>query len=342
VSVQAVRITQLDGKLPNLALMRIAHHHRALGHEVHFTRSPYRHLYEGRYDAVYGSAIFDYSRDHVSRLKAEFPGVILGGTGSGSKGTVEALGIGYECSYADYPAFDASIGYTQRGCRLSCKFCVVPGKEGKPRSVASVAEIWRGIGHPRHIHLLDNDFFGQPEATWRSLIDEMVDGRFKVCFNQGINVRFLTAETAAALARVDYRDDSFEVKRLYTAWDNLKDEEMFFRGVRLLEDVGVRPSHLMAYMLVGFDKKETWSRLFYRFNRMVELGIRPYPMVIGDRMKTLPLGGHNAPIERRTLGEFQRWVIRKAYTFIPFEHYDVNARGHSTTDAVDLFSEVSA
>lgn len=331
-----VRITQLDGKLPNLALMRLSHHHRALGHNVYFTRSPHRHLYEGEYDVVYGSAIFDYSSDHVSCLKGEFPGAIVGGTGSGSKLTIESMGIGDECSYADYPEFDASIGYTQRGCRLACKFCVVPDKEGKPISVATVAKLWRGPGFPKHIHLLDNDFFGQP--IWRELIEEMVDGGFKVCFNQGINVRFLTPESAASLARVDYRDDSFKTKRLYTAWDNLKDEEVFFRGVRLLEAAGIRPSHLMTYMLVGWDKKETWSRLFYRFNRMVALGIRPYPMVFGDRKRTLPLGGHNAKIEHRTLGEFQRWVIRKSYTFIPFENYDVNARGRLVDSGHSLFA----
>jgi len=83
----------------------------------------------------------------------------------------------------------------------------------------------------------------------------------------------------------------------------------------------------MAYMLIGFDKKETWERLFHRFNRMVARGIRPYPMVFGDKMKTLPLGGHNARIGHRTLGEFQRWVIRKSYMFIPFDAYEASAKG---------------
>jgi hypothetical protein len=46
-------------------------------------------------------------------------------------------------------------------------------------------------------------------------------------------------------------------------------------------------------MLVGYDKRETWERLFYRFNKMVEREIRPYPMVYGDRNRTLPLGGSN-------------------------------------------------
>lgn len=323
-----VRITQLDGKLPNLALMRLSHWHRERGDSVAFTRSPYRHMDEPEYGRVYASAIFDYSRDHVDRLRVEFPDAIVGGTASRSQQTVEqVIGTHAGVSYDEYPGFEASLGFTQRGCRLSCKFCAVPAKEGKPQSVSTIADIWRGDRHPKHIHLLDNDFFGQEDAQWRARLAEVRDGGFKVCFNQGLNVRLMTAEAAAELASVDYRDDGFTTKRLYTAWDNLKDEEVFFRGVDTLESAGIPPTHLLAYMLVGFDKKETWARLFQRFNRMVERGIRPYPMVYGNRMRTLPMGGHNARIERRTLMEFQRWVIRKAYTFIPFEDYDVNARG---------------
>jgi hypothetical protein len=51
----AVRITQLDGKLPNLALMRLAAFHRARGDDIHFTRSPYRHLDELAYAHVFRS-----------------------------------------------------------------------------------------------------------------------------------------------------------------------------------------------------------------------------------------------------------------------------------------------
>jgi hypothetical protein len=61
-------------------------------------------------------------------------------------------------------------------------------------------------------------------------------------------------------------------------------------------------------------------------------------MIYGDRRRRLPLGGCSARIEHRTLAEFQRWAIRKAYTFIPFEHYDVNAKGHMTADQPELFA----
>jgi hypothetical protein len=331
-----IRLTQLDGKLPNLALMRLAHWHRERGDAVAFTRSPYRHLDEPDYDRIYASVIFDYSRPQLARLLAEFPGAIVGGTASGSNRTVEnIIGPWSKVSYDDYPGFAASLGFTQRGCRLSCKFCVVPAKEGKPQTVATIADIWRGEGHPKHLHLLDNDFFGQPEDQWRTRLAEIREGGFKVCFNQGLNVRLITAEAARELARVDYRDDSFTTKRLYTAWDNLKDEAVFFKGVETLEAAGVPPTHLLAYMLIGFDKNETWARLFHRFEKMVARGIRPFPMIYGDKHKTLPLGGYNGRVGHRPLWQFQKWVIRRYYEILTFEQFDNNAKRR--LDAPTLF-----
>lgn len=342
-----MRLTHIDGKLPNLAMMKLSHWLKAQGHIVRFTKQIHRELDEPDYDGVFGSAIFSCSRPRVMEFLKEFPDAIVGGTwnqdewpkGAETVKVENFTGSDYEnYDYSLYPNFDASIGFSQRGCRLRCGFCVVWRKEGRPKSVNRIEQLWRGPGFPKHLHLLDNDFFGQPEAEWRARIEEMVTGGFKVCMNQGINLRLIDDEGAKAWATVPYFDDSFKYRRLYTAWDNLKDERIFMRGVERLESAGIPPSHLMVYMLVGYDPDETWQRLFFRFNKMVELGIRPYPMVYNaDRQKTLPLGGMNAPVGKRTLGEFQRWVIRKAYTFIPFEAYDVNAKGRLDARQLTMF-----
>ncbi len=158
-------------------------------------------------------------------------------------------------------------------------FCVVPVMEGKPRSVGTIPDIWRGPGNPKHIHLLDNDFFGQERSEWRARLQEIRDGKFRVCFNQGINIRMIDQETAEALASVPYYDDGFKVRRLYTAWDNIGDEKRFFDGIAMLERAGIPPRNVLAYMLVGWDKRETWERVMYRLNKMKALGIRPYPMI---------------------------------------------------------------
>lgn len=313
-----VRLTHVDGKLPNLALMKLAHWHRAQGDEIAFTKSLSREMFESEYERVYGSAIFGFSRHRLETFIGQFPDAIVGGTGTDSIQTVEQfLGVGeYEhYDYSLYPSFTGSIGFTARGCRLRCGFCVVPKKEGKPRAINSVYDIWRGDPFPRHLHLLDNDFFGQPPDQWQARVAEIIEGKFRVCFNQGINIRLITEEAAEQIARLPYYDDQFKTRRLYTAWDNLKDEAIFFRGVERLEKAGVPPTHLLVYMLIGYDKDETLERIMYRFERMTAKGIRPYPMVYNNADPTLK--------------RFQRWVIRKYYTFIPFDQYDANAKGHN-------------
>lgn len=334
-----VRLTQIDGKLPNLALMKIARYHRDRGDDLVFTKRIERDFLEPAYQFVYGSAIFSFSADRVARFREQFPEAIVGGTYDlADHRTVEDLlgQVGEAYDYSIYPWFDGSIGFTQRGCRLKCGFCVVPKKEGKARSVNTIAQIWRGDPHPKHLHLLDNDFFGQPREQWEARIDEIRAGGFKVCLNQGINVRMIDDTSAAALASIPYYDDGFTVRRLYTAWDSLGDEERFFRGMDTLERHGIPGRHVMAYMLVGYDRKETWERVLYRFNRMVARGIRPYPMVYGERLRTLPSGGADR-IGARTLRDFQRWAIRKAYNYIPFEAYDTTVRGRIADRQPTLF-----
>ena len=301
------------------------HWHKHRGDQVFFSRDVRRDLFEPDYDLVYGSAVFKFSADKIERFRLTWPEAIIGGTGTGSPLTVEEItGSAYEhYDYSLYPSFEPSLGFTQRGCRLACKFCVVPSKEGKARQVATISQIWRGTPHPRKLHLLDNDFFGQPKEHWQARIGEIVAGGFKVCFNQGVNVRLLSQEAAEALASVEYRDDRFAERRLYTAWDNLRDEEIFLRGVRMLEMAGVPSKHLRVYMLIGFDKLETWDRILHRFNTMVERSIEPFPMVFDCRATD--------PIRYRKLKQFQRWVVTGLYRAVPWSDYDSSAKAVKPT-----------
>jgi hypothetical protein len=317
-----VRITQIDGALPNLALMKLAAWHKANGDDVTQTRILEPELFESRYDKVYGSAIFSFSADRLKRFTTAWPEAVIGGTGTPSLSTVESVtGDDFDgIDYSGYPEFDASIGFTQRGCRLKCKFCVVPKKEGKNRSVNTIADIWRGEGHPKHLHLLDNDFFGQQE--WRERIAEIKDGGFKVCLSQGINVRLIDDESAAALATIEYRNTKFSARQLYTAWDNLKDEGVFFKGVDTLGRAGIPSKQLMAYMLIGYDPLETWDRIWHRFNEMVARDIKPYPMVFNKQ-------------RRPDLVSFQRWVITGIYRYVPWNEYKRSTRTAESTAAYE-------
>ena len=283
----------LDGALPNLALMRIAAHHRRRGDHVGLRQGGVdRHLWDADVEHVYASLIFERTRPKADRLLREWPSAVVGGTGWDLTTTLEARGIGPEVDYSDYPDFRQSIGFTQRGCRLRCPFCCVPRKEGAVVEAQTVADIWRGPDYPRHLILLDNDFFGQPR--WGDRIDEIRGGGFRVNFNQGINARALTDETAAAIASVDYRDRKMKERRIHTAWDNRKDEKRLFAGLARLVAHGVKPRHIMVYMLIGYWPGETAADWEYRRASLRDFGAVPYPM----------------PYERtREAVGFQRFVV---------------------------------
>lgn len=303
-----ILILQLDGSLPNLALLRIAGHHRVEGDAVEFrtansASAVERGLYDVPYHRVYASLIFQKTRPLAHRLKAVYPNAVVGGTGWDYTTKLAHAGIPDDATpdYSFHPNYPHSIGFTQRGCRLKCSFCVVPKKEGGISEERSVYDIWRGEPHPRNLVLLDNDFFGHP--AWPSRIKEIREGGFKVSFNQGINARFLSDETAAAIASVSYFDSDFRRKRLYTAWDNRRDEERLFRGLECLKRAGVPPGNVMVYVLVAYDHESKSARPtitdddVYRIHQLRSWGADPYPMPF---VRT-----------RETIG-FQRWVCRRA------------------------------
>lgn len=289
-----VLIFQLDGKVPNIACMRISSHHKERGDVVEFrwTGSPLRELWDSP-DIVYGSLIFEKSRPAAAQLKEHFPSAIIGGTGFDVASSLEQHGISTKHQdYSIYPKWGQSIGFSQRGCRLKCSFCVVPKKEGGIRDELDIEEIWRGDPWPKELILLDNDFFGQP--SWREKIKAIRHGKFKVSFNQGINARFITDESAEAVASVDYRSDDMKTKRIYTAWDNKKDEDRLMGGLSRLVKYGVKPDHIMVYILVGYWPGETEDDRLFRWKKLRDFGARPYPMPF---------------IRSRELVGFQRWII---------------------------------
>jgi hypothetical protein len=338
-----VRLTHLDGKLPNLALMKLSHWHKDRGDEVVLSRSVNPDMWEPEYGKVYGSAIFTRSMPLVERFKTVWPQGVVGGSVLGGadewRSVERELGV-TEYEHYDYSIYDgyaSSIGFTMRGCRLACGFCLVPRMEGKPRSVNTIADIWRGAPWPRHLILLDNDFFGQPPKQYEARIQEILDGNFKVSFNQGINVRLLRKqEHADALARMKCMDDGFTRRCIYTAFDNSEDEIVFRRGIEFLLSAGFKGDDTLVYMLIGFDQAETWGKIMARRAIMCEYNVRVYPMVyqqIGDAPPANTLNFHE-------LKQFQRWIIRRYDRFVTFEEYKVMGdirHLHDAAKEIDLF-----
>src|SRR2546429_1868021 len=117
-----VLLFQLDGKIPNLALMRIAAHHRELGDNVELRRIGNVKTFEQMLwevpDKVYASLIFTRSCALAEGVLRVWPEAAVGGSGWDMPPLrvtqLEQVGITtHEADYSIYPDYPHSIGFTQ-------------------------------------------------------------------------------------------------------------------------------------------------------------------------------------------------------------------------------------
>ena len=112
-----VLLIQVDGKIPNLALMKLARYHKLQGDEVILIRGMKISSRLFIPDKVYISCVFEKNRQTVLKLAKQFPhsDVSIGGSGID---LVNKLPEEIEHLMPDYDLFgcDYSIGFTSRGC----------------------------------------------------------------------------------------------------------------------------------------------------------------------------------------------------------------------------------
>jgi hypothetical protein len=263
-----IGLVQVDGKLPNLALMQICAYHESLGHQVEWFKGE---LYADEYDEIYASKIFAFSELPQLPERAK-----IGGTGIDHANNLPAEMAAMSPSYSLYPDCTFHMGFTMKGCRLKCPFCVVPKKEGKPRLNSTIDGLLLNPKGGNRLMLLDNDFFGG--EAWRENLERIIELDLKVCFVQGLNIRtgFLNDEQAALLAQCQYRNSTFSAKYLTFAWDIYRQEKMVFDGIDLCERNGISANRMQFFVLIGYNSTPEMDldRVMKLFNR----GCDPYAM----------------------------------------------------------------
>ena len=258
-----VGLWQVDGKFPNLALMKISSYLKKRNIKTVLQRTPNE-------ITTYASVIFKKSRQQVEMWKSAYT-FDIGGSGWDLSKT---LPDDIEQMQPDYNLYgiDYAMGYLYRGCIRSCKFCFVPEKEGRLHKVATFDDLVRT--DTKKLMLLDNNLTAAPDVL--DILGEMIDRDLEVAFTQGLDIRLMTPEIAAELSRVKYRNNGFYEKRLYFAFDNIKLENRVRLGIEMLLDAGIHPNTLSFYVLVGFDS--TFAEDVERCEILRGYGVRPYVM----------------------------------------------------------------
>jgi hypothetical protein len=204
---ETILLLQLDGRLPNLALMKLSRHFKEKGNKVCLVRGG---AFIRGVESVYASCLFfnPSSRERIEKLR-NFYGETLTAGGSGFDlklrlpEKIEAL----PADYALYPELeDRAIGFLTRGCAFACPFCIVPKKEGAPRQVSDLDALLDS-GRRTKLILLDDNILSHERAG--ILLEQMAKRNLKVNFNQTLDLRLVDRQTATLLNRIDCSNVSF-------------------------------------------------------------------------------------------------------------------------------------
>lgn len=297
--IMRVGILQVDGKLPNLALMKICAYHERMGDTVSWYDGA---LFNDNYDKIYASKIFAFSpMPELPKDKS-----VIGGTGIDFYNKLPSEIENETPSYTLYPNCDYHLGFSMKGCRFSCSFCCVPKKEGKPYKYSSIDGILINPNGGKKLVLLDNDFFGS--GDWEINLKRIIELGLKVNFNQGLNIRILTQRQADLLAKCKYYNLHFTSRYLTFAWDRYEDREDIMRGIEKCDNAGIRRDHLQFFVLIGYNT--TPEQDLDRVMTLKEMGCLPFVM---------PYNKFDDYQKR-----FARWVnMRAVFKTVKWEDYEL-------------------
>ncbi len=256
-----IGLCQVDGKLPNLALMKLSAWHKAQGDEVGWW-SPME-----QFDRVYAAKVFDFSPDNAYLPQT----AIKGGTGYDLTTNLPPEVESCFPDYSLYPAMDYALGFTTRGCVRRCPFCVVPRKEGALRVVGDLSNFWYG---QHDVVLLDNNLTAAPMDHFRMVCEQLLECDVRVDFNQGLDLRLMTDAHAEQLARLRLR------KQIHFAWDNMSDELAVRTGLTTMAR-HMPLTRVMVYVLIGYDS--TPAEDYYRVMELQAIGVDPFVMPFNKR-----------------------------------------------------------
>ena len=314
-----IGLIDVDGRnFPNIPLMKLSAWHKQQGDSVEW----YEPLFSGHMDRVYMSKVFSFTPDYEYFVDADE--VIRGGSGYcislvNGKEVYDAskdLNLPYEIEhiYPDYSIYygrvdgieNTAYGFMSRGCPRGCDFCHVKDKPADGRcshKVADLSEFWRG---QKNIQLCDPNTLACKE--WKDILQQLIDSKANVDFNQGVDIRLMTAEKAEMLKQI-------KIKSIHFAYDRYQDKAAIEPKFRTFKDAtGWGRGKVQVYVLTNFDTTpaQDLDRIYF----LKSLDFSPYVMIYDK--EHINKGGFYKCLQRWCNNRFFAWSVENFDDYEPW------------------------
>jgi hypothetical protein len=316
-----ILLIDVDGRLPNFALMKLSRFYKEQGRKVILGYKDYR--LKGP-EAVYASAIFhnhvtDKRISHLRRYYGD--SLVLGGSGVDINRrlpeNIEKLPPDYDL----YPQLgDRAIGFLTRGCPFQCAFCIVPAKEGRPRQVSDLDTLLAGR---RKLILLDDNILSHPKAV--DLLEEMASRKIQVNFTQTLDFRMLGRRKATLLRQIKCSNLQFTRSVYHFSLNNNRGFKQLAHKYKMLR---FTPQDNVEFIcMYGFNTTLAEDVARFRFLRSLPgayVFVQLYqPILGGPPTASIPFFDENAddlidelidilfPQNMKSMEKYYRWVSKR-------------------------------
>lgn len=292
-----IGLLAVDSSHPNLALMKLSAYHKGMGDTVEW----YNPLLS--YDKVYVSKIFNFTPDYGYYINAGI--TEKGGTGYDLHKTLPPDVDRLQPDYSVYRQIDShtAYGFLTRGCPNRCKWCIVPLKEGGITPYMDVEEI--ASGGRNKLILMDNNILASCYGLEQ--IEKIVRKGYHVDFNQALDARLVTDETAKLLAKVKW------LSSIRFGCDTLAQIGYCKKAMDLIDNYRGRHAQYLMYTMIGDSLKEAYDRLTaFKDNKRVKIVAQPFRDYDNPHQQ-IP----------QWQKDMARWAMRREiYSIVDFKEYE--------------------
>jgi hypothetical protein len=137
---------------------------------------------------------------------------------------------------------------------------------------------------------------------WKELLQQLIDSKAYVDFNQGLDIRMMTEEKAEMLSKI-------KIKEIHFAWDRYEDKELVLPRLDMFAKYSnlVGKHNAIVYTLVNFDT--TLEQDLERIYTLRDMGYWAYVMIYDKE--------HCNPIYK----DLSRWVNNR-FIFAKCEKFE--------------------